>query len=96
LIKEIVILANNEDEYLNGLLAVMIWGYSGNSVGPARARRIFDESGVAENLEKAWNLIMEAKYGESTLQDLKLGEAFDVVLAVSIYILLHQILRAMK
>jgi hypothetical protein len=79
LIKEIVILANNEDEYLNGLLAVMIWGYSGNSVGPARARRIFDESGVAENLEKAWNLIMEAKYGESTLQDLKLGEAFDVV-----------------
>jgi hypothetical protein len=30
LIKENVILANNEDDYLNGLLAVMIWGYSGN------------------------------------------------------------------
>lgn len=79
LIKEIVILANNEDDYLNGLLAVMIWGYSGNGVGPARTRRIFDESGVAENLEKAWDLIMEAKYDDSILQDLNLGEAFSAV-----------------
>ena len=79
LIKEIVVLANNEDDYLNGLLAVMIWGYSGNSVGPARTRRIFDESGVAENLEKAWDLIMEAKYDDSILQDLNLGEAFSAV-----------------
>lgn len=79
LIKEIVILANNEDDYLNGLLAVMIWGYSGNSVGPARTRRIFNESGVAENLEKAWDLIMEAKYDDSILQDLNIGEAFSAV-----------------
>ena len=79
MIKEIVILANNEDDYLNGLLAVMIWGYSGNSVGPARTRRIFDESGVAEKLEKAWDLIMEAKYDDSILQDLNLGEAFSAV-----------------
>lgn len=79
LIKEIVILSNNEDDYLNGLLAVMIWGYSGNSVGPARTRRIFDESGVAENLKKAWDLIMEAKYDDSILQDLNLGEAFSAV-----------------
>ena len=79
LIKEIVILANNEDDYLNGLLAVMIWGYSGNSVGPARTRRIFDESGVAEKLEKAWDLIMEAKYDDSILQDSNLSEAFSAV-----------------
>jgi hypothetical protein len=79
LMKEIVILANNEDEYLNGLLAVMIWGYSGNSVGPARARRIFNESGIAENLERAWSLIIEAKHGDSTLQDLRIAEAFYVL-----------------
>ncbi len=50
LIKEIVILANNEDEYLNGLLAVMIWGYSGNSVGSLGTGRDYIVSVVVRDL----------------------------------------------
>jgi len=79
LIAEIVVSANNEDDYLNGLLAVMIWGYSGNSVGPARTRRILNESGVAQALEEAWSLIVEARNLPSVEQEPILAMAFSTV-----------------
>ena len=67
LVHQTVFLEAEKGNYLNGFLAVMIWGYGGDARGPFRTNRILQQPNALDSIEKAFHF----------LQDLEIGEAYD-------------------
>lgn len=76
LVKQVVQLCCAEGEFLEAFLIVMIWGYSGNSVGPFRTRRVLNELGVKERLEKVFELLQDDT-SESRINSIR--QAFEII-----------------
>lgn len=64
------------DDFIQALLIVMIWGYSGNSTGPARTRRILDESDIARKLQNIFELLRDYET-EERISNIR--KAFEIV-----------------
>ena len=61
LVRDTVERYSSEGRYIEGFLAVMIWGYGDDARGPWRTKRILDQPIAREAISKSYQSLMEGK-----------------------------------